>query len=480
MNAAPNFFPDMLLYFVFNAVFQDFRLAMLLFSAFQYSLLLYLLNLVLKEISKNVTWNILAVGNLMMLSVFFVTSVTGDFSFTFYIISISYHLGPFIMAIACLLILMKYMKTGRNKYLFIMLALGFLGVFSNRLFIVMFVFPSASLVLFWKSIELRPILIKSILTIITFTISGIIAFKILKGLGIVNVASTDWKMFYFSNISSSFKIMFSQHLRYIYLMDFRGIIVILSTISFFIILRIAIKYFLRVCIRQEKDFNLPKVFFSFFFVAFFLIVLFMPVINGSYVGWAILRYNVYVFYFALFSYTFIIYYYINKNKHYGKRIFIYFFLVFFGVIDTYTIFYSTKHSIREGHSEYFNYYPEYVECADKISKEHNLQYGVAEYWLAKKISMFSKNDLRVYTVHSNAAIWYHVMNKNWYYKTGKGKYGNPEFKFVISNSLNHDSIRKHMGEPINIFDCSGTLKVWEYPEFQFDKSTRRPSLLVSD
>jgi hypothetical protein len=480
LNAAPNFFPDMFFYFIFNGIFQDFKTAMLLFSAFQYGVLLYLLNLVFKEASSYITWNYLALGNLLMLLIFFVTSVTGDFSYTFYLLSISYHLGPFIMTLICLLQLIKYLKTGNNKFLYFLFIVGFLAALSNRLFLVMFVFPSLSLILLLPKKDLKKRILKLLLVLLGLTVLGILTFNLIKGSKIIYIASTDWKLFNFSNIIPSFKVMASQHLRYMYLMDFRGIVSLLSIISFALTCYISYKYLYRIYYRKDKEYNWVKAFFAFFACAFFVIVLFTPVINGSYIGTAIMRYNVHVFYFALFSYTFIVYYFLRSSKKHGHRLFKYVFLVGFSTIVLYTIYFPFKSSTKLSTSTYFNYYPEYIECADKIAKEHNLQYGVAEYWLAKKITMFSKQNLRVYTVFHDTKIWYHVMNRNWYYKSGKGKHGNPEFRFIIPLSLNEEIIKQSFGEPLQVLDCSGSFKMWEYPEFEFDKTTRMPSLASKD
>ncbi|MFW5793517.1 MAG: hypothetical protein ACOCWC_04470 [Bacteroidota bacterium] len=477
LNAAPNFFPDMFFYFIFNGIFHDFKTAMIVFSTFQYATLLFLLNLVFKEISKNISWNYLALGNMIMILIFFVTSVSGDFSFTFYILSISYHIGPFIMTLICLFQLIKYLKTQKNKHLYLLFVLGFLAVLSNRLFIVMFVFPSLSLVLLLSKKDLRKRILLFFVTAAAFTTLGIITFNLLKSSNYIYIAGTDWKMFNFSNIIQSFYIMASQHLRYVYLMDFRGIIVILSLISFFLMGYVGINYLHRLFIMKEKGYNWLKAFFVFYFIAFFLIVLFMPVINGSYVGVAILRYNIHVFYFALFNYVFLAYYFIRDNKKSGSFIFKYLVTVGMIIIISYTLYYPLKSINRISPSTYFNYYPDYIACADKIALENNLKYGVSEYWLAKKITMFSKQDLRVYTVYPNMKIWYHVMNRNWYYKNGKGKYGNPEFRFVIPNSLNEAAIIKQLGKPLEKLDCSGTFKMWKYPEFGFDRKTRFPSLI---
>ena len=116
LNAAPNFFPDMLVYFLFNALAGDFKLAMVIFSICQYMFLLLLLNYLLRQLATEISWYQLSAANLIMLVLFFVTVFSGDFVFTFYILSISYHLGPFIMTLLCLAFTVNFLKGGGNKY----------------------------------------------------------------------------------------------------------------------------------------------------------------------------------------------------------------------------------------------------------------------------------------------------------------------------------------------------------------------------
>lgn len=476
LNAAPNFFPDMFFYFVINSIFSDFKTAMLVFSVCQYSVLLYLLNLVFKEVNPKVSWNHLALSNLLMLFFFYVTSIANDFSFTFYLLSISYHIGPFIMALLCFLYLLRYFKSENNSYLYAIFLLGFFAVFSNRLFIVMFVLPSLTVLVFLFNSNHKKKILKFLITLISFTALGVLGLIIVKNSGIIHLAGTGEKIFNFSNISGAFKIMASQHFKYVYLLDFRGIIVLLSLSSFVITSYIAITYLNKIFGKKSRNYNWIKAFYVFFFCAFFIIVLFMPVINGSYLGIAVLRYNIHVFYLAMFNWAFIVSYFIKNKKRVGHVVFKFAFIIFLSITLIYTILFPLRSNVKFTNSEFYNYYPEYIECADNLAEKNNLKYGVAEYWLAKKITMFSKQDLRVYTVFSDMKIWYHVMNRNWYYKRGKGKHGHPEFTFVIPNSLNKKSIIEHLGEPEQILDCSGTFKIWQYPEFEFDPDTRRPGL----
>jgi hypothetical protein len=124
-----------------------------------------------------------------------------------------------------------------------------------------------------------------------------------------------------------------------------------------------------------------------------------------------------------------------------------------------------------------NYYPEKVKCIDDFSQKYNLKYGIAEYWDAKQITMLSKQNIRVYTVFDNLGAWYHVTNQNWFYKNGKGKYANPVFTFVLPEKINKEDLIKNLGIPMDTLYCANGTKIYLYPEFEFNKETRKPTII---
>jgi hypothetical protein len=473
LNGAPNFFPDMLVYFIFNGFLGDFKLAMVSFSIFQYLFLLLLLNYLLKTVSRDISWHMLSFTNLVMLIILFVSVFTKDFSFTFYILSISYHLGAFIMTILCLVFTVKYFRGEGRRYLYLLLVFGFVATLSNRLFLVMFVFPSFATLIFLTGKKYYKRVALFLSTVVTFSLTGIVAFNLVKVSGYVHIVSTTGKMFNFPNIVDSFNIMTAQHLRYLYLMDFRGITVLLSLVSFIALCIIAVIHARDIFKRQNRSHErLVEAMYVYFSCLFFLIVLFMPVINGSYVSWALLRYNIYVFYLALFNYAYIFHFLLNKeNRAYGFNFITTTITV---LIAGFSLYHAKNADIGKGLLRVLNHYPGYVECVDEFAESRGLQYGVAGYWDAKMTTMFSRKNVRLYTVHENMSIWYHVTNRNWYYKNGRGNHANPEFRFVIMNSLENESVYNSLGEPLLEHHCGGDVRINEYPEFLFNPSTRTP------
>jgi hypothetical protein len=287
----------------------------------------------------------------------------------------------------------------------------------------------------------------------------------------VSFMGAQWKMFNFSNVFKALNVLSSQLGRYLQLMDLRGIIVLLSGISFALFCFFAIQILLHRKKRIAVD--ISEELFFYFSIFFLLLVLLTPIINGSYVGWASLRYNVHVFYFALFNFGYIVYWIRRTflSNNYSHWVSMALFLLF-------TIFAFTQlvsNDIHQGINRLVNYYPPDVECVDRFGSANGMKYGVANYWMAKKTTMFSKNEMRLYTVHSNGSAWYHVMNEKWYYNKDSDYSLSPKFEFVVVNGLDTLEIFRMIGEPIERYLCkeaSETILI--FPEFIFDGVSRKP------
>jgi hypothetical protein len=267
--------------------------------------------------------------------------------------------------------------------------------------------------------------------------------------------------------------MTGQHLRYLYLMDFRGITVLLSLVSFISMCFIAFLQTRDAFIAGRRGHGIQvEAYYVCFSCVFFIVVLFMPVLNGNYVSWAMLRYNIYVFYLALFNYAYIFHFIFYRKRRVRAVIP----LAATGItiiMAVYTLHYANRADIGGGLSAMLDYYPDYVECIDELAVSSGLQYGVAGYWYAKTTTMFSRKNVRLYAIYNDMAIMYHVSNRNWYYKSGKGAHANPDFKFVVLNSIDTSSITNFLGEPLKVFSCKKDMKILEFPEFEFDPVKRR-------
>lgn len=473
INAAPNFFPDMLLYFILNGVFQDFKTATFLFSIIQYSLIIYLIYLLYSALSKHDAVFYATISILFLDAFLLVRLISGDFIYTSYILLSAYHLGSFVMALACLVLTIYYIKTSKGMFLIWLIILGSLATLSDRLFIVQYTFPVLFvLLLLFRSLSgMRTLKILSSVLLLTFIGLGI--FKIVDNSHAIRVMDTAWKMFNFSNIGGSFAIFFQQHIGYLKAMDMRGIINVLSIISLIIITGLFFKGARALVVKSntwQNNHLIPMV-FIFFAFANTWITLLTPLINGSYIAISLFRYNIYALYMLMMLYGFYLFYskrvLSNKKVLLGTHAGVFLLIVVLGV----KLIWSTD--IKDGLKNYFNYYPETTQCLDNAMKEENIQYGVAHYWEAKFNTMFSKNNLRMYAVYPNYDAYYHATNKNWFYKTGRGKFGDPEFNFVFVSSEKINEVVDKFGEVKKIIPCPDDYVICIVNPFRFNRTNRR-------
>jgi len=472
LNAAPNFFPDMIFFFIFHKIFGDFILASLVYSIAQYLIILLLIYHLFRFVFRVISLNYLSAANFLMLLFFMVTLKNGDFVFTFYLLSISYHLGAFINTLICLLFTFKYLNLEKKHYLVLLFIFGFSGTISDRLFVVMYTIPVFVFTFFLFIKEYRQRVIRILTVNIAYFLTGYSLFLLIKNSGFVHIIGTKGKIFNFENIGDSFHTMIGQYKYYLSSVDYRSLIVLLTVFSFFILTYILIIQLRKIIKQTGIDIQFfQETGYVLFSVVFSVIVLFTPVINGTYYSPAILRYNIYFIYLGIFNYAYIFFYF-SKNKIF-RLVFNPVILIVSVYLMVYTISYIKNHNIKKGMADFLNYYPEIVRCVDEMAEKHNLRYGVAHYWNAKLITMFSRKDVRVYTVHHDMAIWYHVTNQNWYYKNGKGRYGEPEFNFVITNDLDTLAIRNVLDKPEKDLRC-GDIKILKFREYQFDRNTRKP------
>jgi len=475
LNAAPNFLPDMLVFFVIRSFFSNFIPACFTYTLLQILTLITLLAILYKLIFKNLNYIHLAFASLLMGMFLLVYLVNHDFVYTFYILSISYHMGAFIMSILSFILIFNFYTSEKNLHLILLFIVSLFSIINDRLFIVMFSIPvfSLLLVLALKK-ERKDLILKILLSNLIALLLGLLIFNILRNSEYIYIINLSWKAFNFTNIIPALKIFFEQHLFYISNLGFKGIIDILFIISiithFILLIQNLLKAF------KGKEHNRFELIYLLVFTSFLFVTLFAPIINGSYVSQAILRYNIYSLYAGVFSIGYLIY----KIYSSYKLSLNYLTILLVILIVTETTFIIKKISgqnIIKELSEFMNYYPEKVKCIDDFSQKYNLKYGIAEYWDAKQITMLSKQNIRVYTVFDNLGAWYHVTNQNWFYKNGKGKYANPEFNFVLTEKINKKDLIKNLGIPIDTLHCANGTEIYLYPEFEFNKKTRKPTII---
>lgn len=414
LNPAPNFFPDMSFYFLLMPfVKNNFIICSFAFALFQVGIILYLFVRIFTQVlpGRSSYWHLVIYSffSVFLLEHFFFTK---DFNYSFYLISNSYHTGSFVMALICFYLTIKYYKQPSYKLLLAVFLLGTFSALSDKLFIVQYSIPvvASSFFLIGKTNY------KSIfLLILTNGLLIYIALKLFKAIDESNYMwiAKPYRFLDFEFIKESALLFSEQMIGYLVRFGFRSFTIYVFIVSF---IGSVILFFK---INKEKD---PILFFYTTFVLInAVVVLVAPIFTGNYSGPDTLRYNIYPFYISSLNIVILGGYFIKRSG-----------ILFFGKYAAFcccvvVFFIGVKFFSRTGLSGYFSYYPSSVRVIDVLSQTHGFKCGVGNYLMAKKVTMFSRKNIRVYTVFDDLAAYDHVTNENWFFKDN-------EFNFICFDS----------------------------------------------
>ncbi len=108
------------------------------------------------------------------------------------------------------------------------------------------------------------------------------------------------------------------------------------------------------------------------------------------------------------------------------------------------------------------YYPPLVSCLDDVARRHRLEYGVADYWLAKYVTALSRSGLRVVAVTPRLDPFVDFTNIEWFLGgVGARRHDRPAYTFAILGAR-----RPHepgvspvalaaLGPPVAVERCAG-------------------------
>ncbi|HZI08855.1 MAG TPA: hypothetical protein VE153_00625, partial [Myxococcus sp.] len=100
--------------------------------------------------------------------------------------------------------------------------------------------------------------------------------------------------------------------------------------------------------------------------------------------------------------------------------------------------------LRSGH------YPPLVECLDTLRARHGLEWGVAGYWTAKSVTMFSRTGLRVHQVSAEGGVNHWISNLDWYLdRRGEGS----DYTFILPQGLDVAALQARFGPPRETLQC---------------------------
>lgn len=476
MNGAPNFFPDIFLYSIINSIIPNFKIANLVFSSCQYMLILAGLNLLLKAVIPNINkWTLILI-NVLFPFYILVALVDRDFYFAYQVISMAYHAGSVVTMLYAAYFFFSYLRNHSKWSMFGLIIMSFLGAFNDRIFISTFAIPMFVILLFeliW--IKLKPLRMATIAT----STSSAIAFTLFTYLRNNNpyykIIGLNERFLNFKNATSSWDTFSEQHWNLLKAFELRSFIVAITFLSLIISISISIRYLVKA--RKLKTYNSSQktiITFIFFTAGALLLNIFAPIINGGYVGIACLRYDTFAYLFSFAVFVFFIHYFTKKKSAFIK----YTASAFLIILITTLISGIANYQIKETIFRIAHYYPEEVRKVDEYAKKENLKYGVANWWSAKVTTLFSHQDLRVYTaINDKLNLWYHATNENLYHDYNKGKYRNPVFNFVILTKMDPNIIKEHFGQPIDSLMHEGKPLVYILNDFKYDRKTRQPYII---
>jgi len=331
------------------------------------------------------------------------------------------------MALICIYLFFKYLNTKSRKLLISVLILSILSGACDKLFFICFTIPVALvvIVLYFFNKD-RKTTIKFLVALAAGTIGAIVLWMFFENNSYFSLKKAYGKITP-EFIQKSWLVFSKQMYEYLTTFSFALIITYLSVVSYLaVVVHVFIKT--RKLIKEKKRAN---ALFAFeLFVLFFTpIVLFAPILAGSYGGVSAIRYNYFPYILLPFTLVLLVGNWLDTNRL--SKIALNTTLSLF--IVGYLMINFPVQKLGNGLNRFFNFYPENARIIDDyFSEEETLKYGITnEYWTAKQVTMFSKKEVRLYFVFHKGNPWLHVSNKHWFTDNDKGKHAHCEFTFLL-------------------------------------------------
>jgi len=479
LNGAPNFFPEMLLYFTLMAVMKHTTLTIMAYGLVQMWLILFLMDRLFLVADVHVSHRTRYLLMLTYLLVPLSAVLNEGHLIPSQLLLGGYHAGFFINSLLAAILAFSYLKKGGVKKLIWLALLILLASISDKLFLMGFVAPFILFSLFhlFKKEKQAGYLLLIAVTGLT-TLLALFAYRMINFLGAIEMITTGRKMFQFEQIPDAMS-NFLHHMRAVIIDYPTQRILVLSTLLFLlgapVYLILSLKKYVSGLLDTKKENSWAIVLFLFLFS---IIILAAPIINGYYVGPSLIRYS----YAGLVMGTAgLAYLASNLLSPLISRFWLRKYLSSFCSLVLLVLLLVTgiKNQALSGLKKYLDHYPESVRILDELKEEYGLKYGLGGYWQAKYSTMFSRNDLRLYSVANRTfRPGYHVTNENWYHDGGKGVYANPTFNFLETSAFK-DTERLHelFGEDIDTLYNQNDMLVIRVPDFKIRREDREIYLL---
>jgi len=431
LNPSPNFFPDMLIYFLIMKITGKIMVSSFIFALVQ----VLAINLLFARILKHLTLEYLKIM-LIVNAVFVLFActrlITNNFGFLFNFISNSYHLGSFVMMLIGFNFMLSYINENKLSTIFFLFITIVFGFMSDRLFLVNFCVPAVvSCLFFIKSPALKKLFPVLVVSILGPLFGQFIIHQLVATLHYISIEEPN-SFLNWNNIYHSLTLFLSQLLVYMKEMSAVTIIVVISFVS---LVLLSIRSF-TIVIRRKYLTTMLDFAIVFICISSYTILL-SPILAGNYTGFDTIRYNYHAYILLTVSFPLILLEFLPYLKLKLEPIGVGFATMVIGL----TIFLTFTHHLN--FEKYFNFYPKEAQNADLFYEKTGLKVGSSDYWDAKLITLFSKHNLLVFATFENLMPYHHVTNRNWFHVHSKKDGGSPiEFQFtILDNDLRKEIAR---------------------------------------
>jgi len=427
LNQASNFFPDMLLFFLLNAVFGDFIIATFWYSIIQYFTIILMMYLIFKQLKPTLPLSTFTPAIFLFASYLFLLFIDHSVWRSALLNHNSYHNSAFIMALFCIYLFCKYLKTNSLKILITVLLLSIFCGACDKLFFICFSIPVSLviIVLYFFNKDWK-MLTKFLVTVALGTGLAVVLWVFFKNNPYFSLTRPYGEITLW-HIKDSWSV-FSQQM-YEYFTEF-SFTMALTHFSFFSYVAVVIYVFKKtLTLIREKKHGDTMYAFQLFVLFFTPIVIFTPILSGSYDNLASLRYNYFPYILLPFNAVVLLSTWLDKSKFFRILLNTTLSLSMAG----YLFFNFTKQEFKDGLEHFFTFYPEKARIIDDyFIDDETLKYGITnEYWTAKQVTMFSKKGVRLYCAWDWGEPWLHATNKHWFIDHDKGKHAHCEFTFLL-------------------------------------------------
>lgn len=412
-NPAPNFFPDMGIYFgLMKLLNQDFVLVALVFAVLQLFIVFVLLNKLGSIVGVTKQQRNLGISLLVL---FFLPAVySNDFLFSFYFLINSYHLSSFILAL-WLFVLFQTIQQKRNAILYILIII--LGVISDKSLLVNFVLPIFIVIstsLLFKIGDAYKNKIRGLIYTIIGTGLGLLFLKLNTKYGWISIAQTDVNLSW-EGFVNSLSLFTSQTIKYLLQFSWVSLVLLIAIVSYVLSFINLIR-----TVKSKLDFNAVVLFLI------INIVLFTPLLIGKITGLDSLRYNYHGVILLVFLFPYNLSEVIQRPFLFTKKATI--------VAISFILVILVLNLNFRGVKKVMNLYPQTTAWIDVFAIKYGLKNGLATYWKAKKHTMFSKKNVSIYSIHEDLKVYNHVANNTWCLKDRNNHGKQTVFNFFISDT----------------------------------------------